>query len=62
MASADANADGNVDLPDAQFILNYLFLGGPQPKPPFPECDVSTKTSDIALGCEKPATEGACAP
>ena len=29
---ADANLDGNVNLPDMQFILNFLFLGGPDPK------------------------------
>ena len=28
---ADANTDGNVNLPDAQFTLNWLFLGGPDP-------------------------------
>jgi hypothetical protein len=28
----DANADGNVDLSDAVATLNYLFLGGEEPK------------------------------
>lgn len=27
----DTNADGSVNLTDAVFLLNYLFLGGPQP-------------------------------
>jgi hypothetical protein len=28
---ADANADGGVNIADASFTLNYLFLGGPDP-------------------------------
>ena len=28
---ADSNADGNVDLSDASYTLNFLFLGGPGP-------------------------------
>ena len=54
MASADANGDGNVNLPDAQFTLNFLFLGGNDPGVPFPLCDISTRLSDIELGCENP--------
>ena len=34
---ADTNGDGNVNLPDAQHLLNFLFLGGPVSK-----CKVST--------------------
>ena len=29
---ADSNSDGSVNLPDAQFTLNFLFLGGATPK------------------------------
>ena len=28
----DANTDAAVNLPDAQFMLNFLFLGGPDPR------------------------------
>ena len=29
--AGDANGDGNIDLPDAQYLLNFLFLGGREP-------------------------------
>jgi len=29
----DANNDGNIDVADMVFILNYLFIGGPPPDP-----------------------------
>ena len=29
---ADANGDGTVNLPDAQYLLNFIFLGGPDPR------------------------------
>jgi hypothetical protein len=36
-AAADSNDDGTVDISDAAYIFNYLFLGGSRPAPPFPE-------------------------
>jgi hypothetical protein len=30
-ACGDANLDGNVDVGDAVYIINYVFLGGPPP-------------------------------
>jgi hypothetical protein len=30
----DVNGDGNVDVSDIVFILNYMFQGGPPPNPP----------------------------
>ncbi len=36
--SADADANGRLEITDAIYILNYLFLGGPEPPPPFPDC------------------------
>jgi agmatine deiminase len=29
----DANADGEIDIADAVFLVNYLFIGGPPPGP-----------------------------
>ena len=29
----DANGDGNVDVGDAVFIINYVFNSGPAPEP-----------------------------
>ncbi len=36
-ARGDGNSDGRLDLSDAVFVLSYLFLGGPEPPPPYPE-------------------------
>lgn len=33
----DVNADGNADITDAVFLLNWLFLGGPEPVCPPPD-------------------------
>ena len=31
MDAGDANADGNVNLGDAGYIINYIFYDGPEP-------------------------------
>ena len=31
--NGDVNVSGQVDIADAQYLLNFLFLGGPAPKP-----------------------------
>ena len=49
--AADADDSGEVVITDGIYILNYLFLGGPSPRPPFPECDA--ETGDDALSCEQ---------
>jgi hypothetical protein len=40
----NANADESTDLSDAVFILNYLFLGGPEPS-----CDDAADADDNGL-------------
>ncbi len=45
----DANADGNVDISDAVFLIQYIFAGGPSPNPPATgdaNCDASVDISD----------------
>jgi hypothetical protein len=37
----DSNQDGHVDISDAQFTLNFLFVGGPDP-----ECPSAADTND----------------
>ena len=37
MDAADANDDGSIDIADAIYLLSYLFGGGDQPPPPFPD-------------------------
>ena len=39
LEATDINANGGVDLTDAVHLLNHLFLGGPPPEAPFPECE-----------------------
>jgi hypothetical protein len=50
--AADSNDVARVDISDPIFILHYLFMGGPEPPPPFPDpgADLSPQTS---LGCER---------
>ncbi len=38
LAACDANGDGDVNIDDAMFNLNYTFIGGPPPPAPFPGC------------------------
>jgi hypothetical protein len=47
--SSDANDDGAVNISDVVYILNFLFVGGRPPPPPFPELG-SDPTRD-PLGC-----------
>jgi len=42
-----------VDIADPVFLLNHLFLGGPKPVAPFPECGTSVFEADEELGCEE---------
>ena len=49
----DCNADSTLDISDAVFALNHLFLGGPPPAAPYPECGTSDLEADEALGCEE---------
>ncbi len=35
-------------------IFNFLFLGGPAPVVPFPDCGTSDLEADEELGCETP--------
>lgn len=38
--NGDVNADGNLDISDAVYLLSHLFLGGPEPVPfPCDPCD-----------------------
>ena len=37
--SCNGNGDGSLDIADAIYILNYLFMNGsPPPTSPFPDC------------------------
>jgi hypothetical protein len=56
MESADPNDDGNTNITDGIYILNYLFLGGPSPLSPGPPgkgapCGPDRAGSPKDLGC-----------
>ena len=56
--AADANDDGNIDLTDAIYVLEYLFLGGAAPPPPGPPpgpCGDDPEGS-VDLGCSEYAS------
>ena len=38
LAAADADGNGQRELSDGIYLLNFLFLNGPMPPPPFPIC------------------------
>ena len=54
--AADADDSGALDITDAVYSLSYQFLGGPEPKPPFP---VWGAEEPDALAC---AEYAGCAP
>ena len=56
--AADADDSGNLDITDAVYSLSYQFLGGPEPKPPFPGCGPEGPEPD-GLAC---AEFAGCAP
>lgn len=37
-AAEDSSSDGKVDVADAVYTFEYLYLGGPPPPAPFPSC------------------------
>jgi hypothetical protein len=41
-----------VNIADASYTLNFLFLGGPELRPPFLECGVDSTPDDDALSCD----------
>jgi hypothetical protein len=53
LAATNTNGDGRTDIADAIYLFGALFLGGPPPAAPFPECGVGTE-ADAALGCVTP--------
>jgi hypothetical protein len=53
-AALNVNGDEQVDLSDPISLLTHLFLGGPAPVAPFPDCGPGELDTDDELGCEKP--------
>ncbi|MBN1441262.1 MAG: hypothetical protein JXA90_01070, partial [Planctomycetes bacterium] len=57
LRAGDSNGDGDLNISDPIYLLAYLFLGGPAPPPPFPECGAAPPPPG-ELTCEV----SACAP
>lgn len=57
VAANDVNGDGQIDVADATYAFTYLFLGGPPPPKPFPDC--GDEPSPGGLGCLSP-TPSSC--
>ncbi|MEM7263384.1 MAG: hypothetical protein AAF488_15450 [Planctomycetota bacterium] len=51
--AADSNDSGDVDLTDAVFTFNFLFLGGDPPPPPTGECG-EDEAADLLPDCTTP--------
>lgn len=46
---SDGNDDGTVNITDPIYVLNFLFIGGPEPPAPFPNC--GTDPTADGIGC-----------
>jgi hypothetical protein len=57
VAACDTDGNGETELTDAVYGLDYCFTGTAPPAAPFPGCGPGTK-SDVALGCD--AAPGSC--
>ena len=56
LAACDPDGNGELDLVDAVYSLNFCFQGTDAPVAPFPSCGAGTET-DAALGCETSACQ-----
>jgi hypothetical protein len=54
VAVTNSNGDGCTDISDAVYLLGHLFLGGPAPVAPFPDCGPGLLPVDQTLGCQTP--------
>lgn len=48
--ACDTNDDGRLNMTDAIYVFNFLFLGGPAPPAPFPECGTDPTPDDLSCG------------
>ncbi len=51
--ACDSDDDGSLSLVDVIYILSYLFVAGPAPLAPFPDCGEDPTTADT-FECESP--------
>ena len=48
--AADVDDNGILEITDAVYLLDYLFLGGPQPLPPYPTAGSDPTTDTLTCG------------
>jgi len=51
MDAADASDSGRVDIGSGVYLLSFLYMGGPPPAPPHPQCGEDPTTD--GLSCER---------
>jgi hypothetical protein len=51
----DVNDDEKLDITDGIYLLNWRFLAGPEPPPPFPGCGPDETQGNLPV-CEQPAS------
>jgi hypothetical protein len=51
--ACESNGDGAVDIADMIYIANFLFLDGPPPAEPFPDCGEDSSPGS-GFGCVEP--------
>jgi hypothetical protein len=44
--AADTDDSGKVDITDPVYALNFLFVAGPEPPNPYPECGTENDMDD----------------
>ena len=49
--AADVDDNGELEMVDALFVLNAMFLRGPEPKAPFPGCGIDP--SEDSITCDR---------
>lgn len=51
-AAADTDANSQINIADAVFLLTYGFMNGPMPPAPFPDCDRDPAAGSSFLTCD----------
>ena len=55
--STNSDDNANLEVTDAVFLLDHLFLGGPSPEPPFPTCGLEPTPDNLTCESFKPCQE-----
>ena len=53
----DSDGNGNMDITDGIYLLDFMFLGGPEPPPPFPDCGPDPTIDELTCDTFPPCLE-----